>query len=133
MSIAGHSIDDKKYHIDYICPLFKKLFGLEPKVIVKSDRRVRYLRVRSKTITYFIKINNYYKLKGRINIPKWIFSNEIYFIWFIRGLVDTDGSLAIKKRYHEKPYYPVITITLKNKYLIEKVANFLKNHGFNLW
>ena len=52
---------------------------------------------------------------------------------FLRGMVDTDGSLAIKKRYRKIPYYPVISITSKNKQFIFTIANWLKQNGFSLW
>lgn len=133
VSIAGHKIDDELYHLKYIYPLFRELFGLNPKINIKLKQNGRYIYIRSKTIVNFIKSNYFYKYKGKIDIPDWIFENKKYFNSFLRGLVDTDGSVAIKKRYKSIPYYPVISITIKNKDLTEKIANYLKENRFTVW
>ncbi len=133
VSITGHMVDDEEYHIKHILPLFKSLFGLDPKIIIATNKNARYVRVRSRTIVNFIKKQGFYKYKTKISIPKWIFREERYTNKFLRGLVDTDGSISLKKRYRLIPYYPVISITVKNEKLIRRIAIYLKKKGFSLW
>ena len=132
IKISGHSIDDKDYHVNYICPLIKKLFGLLPKIRTVQGQKTRVVYIRSVSINRFIRGTGYYKRNGKIKLPQWIFK-EAYFYEFLRGLFDTDGSVAVKKKYRIKPYYPVLGITLKNKELISYIAYYLKKHGFKLW
>ncbi len=96
-------------------------------------QQTRYLHVRSRTIVEHLRTQGYYKYKGDIKIPRWIYKKDSYIINFIRGVFDTDGSLAVKKRYRVVPYYPVISISSKNENLIREIAAYLKNQGFNLW
>ena len=115
-SIAGNSVGDMPYLSGYVKTLVEKLFSTEPKIIVKTDQQTMYLRIRSVEISeYLVKTGLKNGPKNDIKIPSWIMENEEYMKRFLRGLVDTDGSLAIKKRYRKVPYYPVISISSKNK------------------
>lgn len=51
---------------------------------------------------------------------------------FIQGLADADFSLALKKRYKQQPYYPVIVGFSKSRKLMEDVAKFLKGEDFSI-
>ncbi|MDI6720883.1 MAG: hypothetical protein QMD85_00730 [Candidatus Aenigmarchaeota archaeon] len=115
-SIAGNSINDKIYLTKHVKCLLEKLFEIEPKVIIKTDQQTMYLRIRSVEISDYLETIGLKKgPKNNIKIPSWIIKNEIYMRRFLSGLVDTDGSLAIKKRYRKTPYYPVISIASKIK------------------
>jgi len=48
--------------------------------------------------------------KGQIDIPKWIYSERKYMIYFIKGLADTDFSLHFRKSY------PIIGFKSKSKW-----------------
>ena len=133
-SIAGHSINDKEYLLGHVTDLIEKLFGIAPKIIFKKDQQTMYLRLRSVMILdYLEKIGLKKGPKNDIKIPSWIYDNEVYMKQFLRGMVDTDGSLAIKKRYKKVPYYPVISIVSKNKDFIFIIADWLKKRDFYLW
>ncbi len=133
ITVSGHKIYDEEYHSNHVNPLFKDLFGLNMNIFLGLRQQTRYLHIRSKTIVEYLRAQGYYKYKGDISIPKWIYESDSYIRNFISGVFDTDGSLTVKKRYREVPYYPVISITSKNESLIRDIAAYLKNQGFNLW
>jgi len=126
--IVGDSRLEKDYLGIYLHNKIKKLFNIFPKIYVKKNQNAMCLSIHNKPIIFFINKNGFpYGKKSDIKIPNWILENKSYMKRFIRGLFDTDGSLAIKKRYKIKPYYPVISISSKNKYPLYQVYDFLKN------
>ena len=133
VEIAGHSKDDLNY-FKYLNVLILKLFNIEPKKYIRKDQNSAYLRLRSKGVFYFLKKMGFViGRKGQINIPEWIKKDDLYMAYFIKGLVDTDGSLSLKKRYKSKPYYPVINISSKSKILLNIVSSWLRKRGFSYW
>jgi hypothetical protein len=133
IEIAGDSRNDKEY-FEYINRLFLNLFNIRPKLYQRKKQNSAYLRVRSKGIFYFLKQTGFVTgKKEQISIPSWIPKNKQYMISFIRGLVDTDGSVVLKRRYQSEPHYPVINIVSKSKILINTVYAWLKQNGFSGW
>jgi len=124
LTIVGHSIDDKDYLTNHVTKLIEKLFNIKPTQRIRKEQQVLELRIGSKGIVNFLETKGI-KLGPKINLetPDWILKKEDYIIHFIRGLTDTDGSLAVKKRYREKPYYPTIKITSKISSLILLKSN----------
>ena len=52
---------------------------------------------------------------------------------FVKGLIDTDGSLMLTKKPSRKSiFYPIISIKLKSKVLIQQTGKFLKEFGFRV-
>jgi len=133
IEIAGHSIEDSEY-FEYLSDLFFSLFNLKPKKYVRKNQNTAYLRLRSKGIFHFLEDCGFVRgKKEQIGIPSWIKKNNPYMARFIRGLVDTDGSLVLKKRYKTKPYYPVINIVSKSKPLITTTSSWLKTQNLAGW
>jgi hypothetical protein len=65
-------------------------------------------------------------------IPKWILTKKQFMKKFIRGLVDTDGSLFFAKRgTYKSNKYPVIEIKIYDEMLLEQVFEILKELGLN--
>jgi len=134
LSIFGHSVDDYGYHTVYLRNLIKHLFGLEPKITIRKDMQCMSTKIFSKRITIFLKnIGLETGKKEDLNIPQWIIDNDSNMISFLRGFVDSDGSIALKKRYRKIPYYPVIGLVSKSKILINDMAIWLKQNGFSFW
>ena len=54
-------------------------------------------------------------------------------ISFIKGLIDTDGSLMLTKKPSKKSlFYPIISIKVKSKILVQKTGKFLEKFGFRV-
>lgn len=126
LTISGHSIDDKNYLSNYVSNLIKKLFNLTPTPKYRKNQKTMYLRLGSKGIINFL----HYKgvqlgTKNKLVPPKWIKNKYEFTNAFIKGFIDTDGSLAIKKKYRKIHYYPTIGISSKDKSIIEFISNHL--------
>lgn len=134
LSIFRHSIWDYEYHTLYLKNLIKNLFGIETKVLIRKDMYCLSSSIFSKRIVNFLKnIGIKTERKKELKIPLWILKKDNYMASFLKGFIDTDGSLALKKRYKKLPYYPVIGLASKSKTLIGYVATWLRNKEFSLW
>ena len=96
--IAGHSSNDKDYLINFVKPLAKDLFGIEGKIHphYNEDINCLYLKLNGKLLSYFLENIGFppgNKIKNRLVIPNWIKTDTSYLTAFLRGLVDTDGSI----------------------------------------
>lgn len=119
---------EEKYVTDFLFPLYKKLYNIDLKLMrLKSvsgfeaySQALCEFKNKSLGIPYGEKVE-------RIEVPKLILktkNKEIYRA-FIRGLFDTDGCVCIVKKN-----YPIISITINSKKLIEKTAEMLRRMGF---
>ncbi|VVB70244.1 LAGLIDADG-like domain protein [uncultured archaeon] len=87
--VASHPIDEEEYS-HFVSALFERLFGVKT-YIVRSGR-ARYVTVSSKKFALYLK--KYLPgLKTKFVFPSWMFKDPECLRGFIRGLVDTDGSV----------------------------------------
>lgn len=98
MTISGHRKFDRIYIRNFIKPLIKKIFGLDPYIVEKEN--TIYCRLYSKQLVNFL--NNKYgaplgKKKGNLKVPP-SFLNHRDMKHYLRGVFDTDGSI---NRYHQ--------------------------------
>lgn len=132
LDIAGDSRNDKEYLTNFVSELIKNLFGLKTNILFAKNQNSVHIRLRSKSIIYFLKEMGFpLGYKNQIGIPNWIKKKDIFMRYFLRGLFDTDGSLALKRRYKQIPYYPVTSIASKSKLLIDNCFSWL-NSKFSL-
>jgi intein/homing endonuclease len=129
---CGDSSDDLEYYKIYVSNLIEKLFGIKP--LFQDYKTWFKLVINSKAI-----FNFYTNVIGlpigkkaqTITIPKIILNNSKLIVTrFLRGLIDTDGSLTFKKKYKNRHYYPVLKLSLASKELIKQVKILLNNLGF---
>lgn len=97
VNICGDSEKDKDYLLNYVKPLFEKLFKQKMYYYFAKEGKELFLSKGSRdivfTLNHFgIKAGN--KKKNNAKIPKWIFRSNSYLKVCIRGLIDTDGSLC---------------------------------------
>ena len=135
MGYTGHLIDEYAFHINTIKPFIKNLFNKEVKIQkdLRKNRTSIRTYFRSKAIFYFLSevIGLTVGSKSNSGIPTIIKnSNEIIKINFIKGLIDTDGSLTFKRKYRNLHYYPTISLASKSRQLIEDANIILKELGF---
>ena len=138
ISYSGHLIDEKDFHIKIIKPLFKKLFN--KRISFRYDRRKNHSCINSYTnskgiITFLNRVVGIpLGPKKDINIPEIIKeSNRKIKKEFLKGLGDTEFSLVFKKRYRDKHYYPVISLSTQSKNLQKDVIEILRELEFNPW
>ena len=132
--LKGNIKDEVEYYTEYIRPLFKKLYNID--ISLKEYDSVFGFELYSqaiwefKTKTLGIKPGKKYDL----NFPDILKVNNLKILAsFIRGLFDTDGNITFQTKYNYKNYYPVISISLTSKKVIEEVGKILKMLGFNPW
>ncbi|MBN1160222.1 MAG: LAGLIDADG family homing endonuclease [Candidatus Diapherotrites archaeon] len=95
--IAGHSIDDKDYLLNFVNPLFKKTVSIDMGTYYSKTSKEMFLTKGSKDLVYTLEhygFKNGNKKKNNLGIPKWVFDSDDYIKACIRGLIDTDGSVS---------------------------------------
>jgi intein/homing endonuclease len=127
---SGDLVLDRDYFHNILLPRKKRLYGLEG-IVVKDKKREIMLRFYSVELyKCFERLGVQGGNKRDIWVPEFIMKgNKKLQASFIRGLFDSDGSLAFKKRHKQFKYYPVITITMKSKQLCEDVKILLEENG----
>jgi len=134
IEIAGHSELDQKYLSIYVYKLIVKLFNLKPTVIYRKNQQSMYLRLSSKGLYYYLLILGFVSgRKTNLKIPDWISNNDLFMFSFVRGLMDTDGSLVLLKRKQKKyAFYPRISLSLENEIIINIVGRWLLKQGLSV-
>ncbi|MBL7206849.1 MAG: hypothetical protein ISS36_04585 [Candidatus Aenigmarchaeota archaeon] len=133
VEIVGHSKHDMEYLNNHIKRLFMKLFNLNVKVMKRSKQNTIRMTIGSTGLFNFLKfLGMNIGPKNNITIPK-ILLNTQYIIPFIRGLFDTDGAVALKKRHKKFFFYPTITIRQKSEKIIRQLEFLLKCLGFSVY
>ena len=134
VEIAGNKILDKEYLESYITNLIKRLFNIKPKLYYKSQQNTMYVRMLSKGLySYLLTIGFKTGKKEQIGIPTWILHDNGLMFSFIKGVIDTDGSLMlINKKSKKSKFYPIVCIKVKSKVLVRKIGRFLKKFGFRV-
>lgn len=129
--ISGHKIDDIECHERTTKTLFKNIFNKEIKIYLRKGEQTLIIRFSDKKIfekpAKYLPIGRKY---DKLKVPKEVIKNKKYFFSFIRGFVDTDGSVVFSKQHREYPYYPRIEIASKSKDLLDNILVELKKNGF---
>ncbi len=131
IGFSGHSITDKLY-FQYLQNLIKKEWKKDSKII-QRERGIQ-MTINSKEVCLFL-IDDlkmpYGKKSDKIFIPEKIINDWQLTKKFIRGIVDTDGTVfAVRKPRVEK--YPAIEITTISQMLAEQLKNILEKNGFGV-
>jgi len=121
---------EKKHH-EYLRKEIKALFGLDSRIYGGYTKKsVIILNLYStKIVSYFnqegIKTGN--KMKNRIRIPWWIFTQKKFMYGALRGLFDTDGGIYLKQEKYERVF-----IEFQNHCpeTMEDIFRLIKEAGF---
>jgi intein/homing endonuclease len=114
-------------YILYVNSLFKKLFSIVP---VRMDNiKQNYTNIVASSINLVeflekIGLHRGNKVKQQVDIPKWVFKNEEWMKFCLRGLIDTDGNIA-RKNYHANTLAMQITFTNASDPLLKSVRRIL--------
>lgn len=95
IKIAGHSIDDRDYLLNFVRPLSEKLFRVKSRVYESKFKNGIYVMIDGRRIVDFFESEGFKagnKIVNKVRIPDWIRENKIFLASCLRGLFDTDGS-----------------------------------------
>jgi len=97
IAISGDKILDKDYLTVYVKKLIFDLFGVYPSYYPSSKHRSINCVVYSKALSNYFKDMGFpvgLKYKSKIVVPGFIKKDKTYLAYFVRGIMDTDGSLS---------------------------------------
>jgi len=132
---SGHLTEDREYLLSHVASLVKKLYNIRGSIYERSAKTELSLMYGSKAVFYFkskvlgIPIGP----KHSIRIPAIIFQSEDngIFAACLRGLFDTDGSLAFQKNWREEYADPIINFGTVSPLLADDVAVLLGQLHFH--
>jgi intein/homing endonuclease len=130
IKIAGHSIDDRDYLLDFVKPLCEKLFEVKSRTYEPKNKKGLYIIIEGRKIIDFFENNEFKsgnKIINQTTIPKWIKKNDRFLASCLRGLYDTDGSFY---RLGKQNSYQ-IHFKNHNKKLLNDVRKSLLKLGIN--
>lgn len=124
--ISGHKEDDRIYHVQFVVPLFKKLFNKNVKSCERRDENTRFIRTYDPVI--FKSILKYFPVGEKsdmLSIPFEIRDNPLLMNAFIRGFFDTDGCVFLDRRSIYSYPYPRIVLEIVSQKLFKQVSSYL--------
>lgn len=132
----GYSTDYK--YVPYIKRLVKKLFAIDISISYPPDEDAVKIRVSGVNLVRNLcnlGLVQGDKIKQQINIPSWIFKEESYMKFCVRGLIDTDGCVHRKTRREKNGFeYRSVGITFcsASKPLRESLMRIFSILGFKV-
>jgi len=126
---SGHLTEDREYLLSHVASLVKKLYNIRGSIYERSAKTELSLMYGSKAVFYFksrvlgIPIGP----KHSIRVPPVVFQSEDsgIFAACLRGLFDTDGSLAFQKNWREEYADPIINLGTVSPLLADDVGVLL--------
>ena len=106
--------------------LLARVFHKSPYQHDIPSRNVSYLEISKKGLDKILGIKLGHKIKNKVRVPKWIFTNKDYLISCLRGLFDTDGCC-----YVTGGKYKIINFRGAIEPLMDDVYSGLKFLGFH--
>jgi len=133
LTISCNYTEDMDYFNNVINPLFEKLFNARLSTI--KNKKLNYFNAVkcSKSVVNFLNLNFSIPIGNKtsdVKVPQCILrTNDSIKCAFVRGLTDTDFSLAFqnRKQFHS---YPIIKCSLKSKLIIFQLSEILVGLGF---
>lgn len=134
VAIASNTTTDSEYII-FVARLIKRLFGIAPRISIRSDINCTMIVASSIKMVEFlthIGVLQGNKLAQGLDIPSWIQDDQKYANACIRGIFDTDGSIfqethVIKGRIYS---YPRMSFVSMSENLISTINTVLIDLGF---
>jgi intein/homing endonuclease len=99
--ITGHR-DEEEYFKQYLVPLCERLFHITPKVYFHKKTKAIILAINSKNLSKYLEKIGFppgNKVERQACGPTWVFSNKEYMKAYLRGLIDTDGSIYLAGKW----------------------------------
>lgn len=131
IAITLNKKDDRGY-IQFVEKLISELFKVKVgRTIRESVITLTVSRINLVKYCQSIGLVKGNKVKQKIDIPKWVISNEKYTVACLRGLIDTDGSVFTHSyKVNSKWYfYKKISFSSHSGPLISSVKKNMENLG----
>jgi intein/homing endonuclease len=131
IDIAGHSIDDREYLINFVKPLIERLFNTNSRIYESKRSNCIHVIIDSRKIVDFFEENEFKagnKIVNNVGIPNWIKKNPNLLKGCLRGLFDTDGSFY--KLTNQNSYQ--VNFCNKNQRLLKEVNKGLLELGIGV-
>ncbi len=126
IDIAGHSINDRDYLMNYVKPLCEKLFKIKARFYFSKSSKAIHLILDSRKLVDFFEENGFKsgnKINNKLVIPDWIKKDLNFLAACLRGLYDTDGSFY---RLAKQNSYQVQFTNLNHFLLVDVRESLLK-------
>ena len=131
ITIVG-SLEEYSYYNDYIVPLIRELFPVNPKLRKRNDRNAIYVDFNSKEVmNYLENLGLVRGHKRNAAIPSFIKNSLSLTSHFLRGLFDTDGCLKFSRQSKNINYYPRIRFCFSNTSFSREIGALLNQMNFN--
>lgn len=134
--LRGDITEDREHYTNYIIPLFNKTLGINIKSVTCNGKDKSYgiASYNQEVCKSLQELGIPIGVKGELQIPMWITSKDVFTKCFIRGLMDTDGSVYCGRDYNypKKGYIKIrMSITSISKNLMEQTSSLLKHLGIH--
>ncbi|MCX6815480.1 MAG: hypothetical protein NT120_01330 [Candidatus Aenigmarchaeota archaeon] len=130
ITYSMNAVEDLEYS-KFVLNLKKILFNIDFKTRIIKENEIRF-NTYSKTLARFY--NEIFNIplgpKTNIKIPEIIENTPVLLKSCLRGIIDTDFSLAFKNRGKRKNFYPVLMASFGNKIIMESVKRAFDSLGF---
>lgn len=135
IEITLNSLIEEKY-VEYISNLCNDLFGCFPKILKRKDCNafsIYYNGINLVQYLNWIGLNTGDKVKQQASVPLWIRLNNDYSRICCRGLIDTDGCIAIHRYYvnNKRYFYKKLIFTNHSIPLANFVYDTLYQNGLH--
>jgi len=133
--LRGHLKEDRDHYDNFIIPAFNKriaypLTGKKVGILIYKKRNSYGIGTESKAVSKFLKsIGLPIGTKKEINVPEWIKSNKENEKAFLRGLMDTDGSVYFSNPKNNTAI--TFDIGFTSKVFVKEIYNILNLLGYN--
>lgn len=136
LKCVGNPKDEKSFYIEIVKPFFKETFLSDINVRMMDSETTFGFSFYSKQLVNYLTNTiglPLGKKYSNLKIPEIFKKDKGLLTNFIKGVFDTDGCICFKKKYKQKPYYPVISISSKSRLFVSEIAKFLKDTGFRVY
>lgn len=127
----GTSNKEKQY-FEYVKTLYSEFFKISiPRVLNRSKYNLLEFRIQSKKIqSCFLDAGFVRGPKlDSLRVPEFIFKDQECMKLFLKGLMDTDGSVYWRKS--GKYYYLIICFNTSSEFFGKEILSLLKQLGYN--
>jgi intein/homing endonuclease len=138
--LRGSLEDDKEHYDKYIIPLFNKevmfpIFERKVGIVFNKSKGFYGISVQSEKLRELNEVLGIpIGIKRELFIPEWIKNNRNFVLKFLRGFLDTDGSISCQRNYSIKnnELHTQIRLYLSccSKNLMEEIYDLLKSLEF---
>ncbi len=133
VTISGSNKDINKYFKPVVIPKFQSLFNIKPYIHSQRTNEVNLVYFSKALALFFRNILQVPANKKDVKIPSFMLEMPLEIqTAMIRGLFDTDGHIALRRKYKQIKYYPSIGFASKSKNLIVQLECILPKFGVTI-